>query len=126
MLSGSAVPCCTGAGVSFPPLHVQASSAKRQRSRSLLKRPAQRGAAALKDDEAAEKVKESCEDALEDSEGSGAAHKRDVCINLLDDSDDDKPPSSQPVSSLSALYCYTTLSSEGRPMQAAESRKGLL
>ena len=75
---------------------MQASSAKRQRSRSLLKRPAQRGAAALKDNE---KVKESCEDALEDTEGSGAAHKRDVCINLLDDSDDDKASGSQRVSS---------------------------
>lgn len=99
MLSRIALPCCSDAEVSLPPLHLQASSAKRQRSRSLLKRPAQRGDAALKDDEAAEMVKESCEDALEDSEGLGAAPKRDVCINLLDDSDDDKASDSQQVSS---------------------------
>ena len=61
----------------------QASTAKRQKSKSLLlKRGAADGAPCASDG------------GLEDSEASGAAGQRPVCINLLDDSDDDDGTSS--------------------------------
>ena len=56
----------------------QASTAKRQKSKGLLlRRGTADGAPAASDG------------GLEDSEASGAAGQRPVCINLLDDSDDD-------------------------------------
>ena len=61
----------------------QASTAKRQKSKGLLlRRGAADGAPAASDG------------GLEDSEASGAAGQRPVCINLLDDSDDDDGASS--------------------------------
>lgn len=61
---------------------MQASTAKRQKSKSLL----------LKRN--ADRAPHEADGGLEDSEASGAADQHPVCINLLDDSDDDDGTSS--------------------------------
>ena len=88
--------CWRGAWQTFSSL-AQASSAKRQRSRTLL-RSAQRGAAASEHGEAAQKGNGPIDASLEDDEASGAAQGRNLCINLLDDSEDEDASLPQPVS----------------------------
>ncbi len=60
-------------------------------------RSAQRGAAALEHDDTL-KGNDLTDAALEDDEASGAAQGRNLCINLLDDSEDEDVSPLQPVS----------------------------
>lgn len=114
--------CCHGAVLRLP-ISLQASSAKRQRSNSLLKRTANRAAEApegAKEEEAAEGAKEAAGNALEDSDASGDAGRRPQCINLLDDSDDEDASSPQLVSfsDPSLGWSHRSVSRGSRPRQS--------
>ena len=70
-------------------LCVQASSAKRHRTKSLLKRAGKPDAEAPEEEESAAESKDALDTGLEDSEASGAVGKPTQRAMLLDDSDDD-------------------------------------